>query len=59
MNISELELLNARIEHGKGMIEDAIDVIRLKLEDIEGMTDKQKAAFDEYFSDLYFKLSLL
>ena len=59
MTLRELEILQERFSEYKQQLEDKLDTLRMKIMDMDGLSDQDLEQIDEEFADVIFYLNIL
>ena len=59
MTLRELEILQERFSEYKQQLEDKLDTLKLKIMDMDGLSDQDLEQIDEGFADVNFYLNIL
>ena len=59
MTLRELEILQERFSEYKEQIEDKLDTLKMKIMDMDGLSDQDIEQIDDGFADVYYYLNIL
>ena len=59
MTLRELEILQEQFSEYKQQLEDKLDTLKLKIMDMDGLSDQDIEQIDEEFADVYHYLNIL
>ena len=59
MTLRELEILQEQFSGYKQQLEDKLDTLKMKIMDMDGLSDQDIEQIDEGFAEVYFYLNIL
>ena len=59
MTLRELEILQEQFSGYKQQIEDKLDTLKMKIMDMDGLSDRDIEQIDDDFADVYHYLNIL